>query len=927
MPEWKNEIKDRLANLNLEPAREAEIVEELSQHLNDRYAELRASGATDEEAAGAAFAELNHGEILERELRRVEPQPCCEPVVLGRKRMNVIGDLWQDLRYGWRTLRKNPGFTIAAALTLALGIGVNTAIFTFFDLALLRPLPVKEPETLVNLEYRGTSGSPFIDYTYLRDHTGVFSDLIASRHTPLWLGGQADSEELLEIAGEVVSDNYFSVLGGGVILGRTFTPEENRTPGEHPLVVLSYSLWQGRFGANPQILGQTVRLNNKPFVVIGVMAPGFFGLGVRRSGLPDVWLPVMMAGAVWPQASDYFSSRQTIGLSLFGRLKPGRTISEAQAEMTMLLDQLDRAYPEIDPKASGSSSKWRKVIASPLGSLLGPINSKGSKGSRWVAFGAILTPTLIVLLIACSNIANLQLARAAARQKEIGVRLCLGASRSRVIRQLLTESILLAILGGGAGLLIAWWTLKAFLASALSLSPLSPMTIDVVKHLVNPDWRMLSFTLLLSFLSAIAFGMVPALQATRNDLVATIKDEGVVFSQRMARSRLRNGLVVAQVSLCLVLLIAAGLLLRGFIRAGVMGEELKTGNLLFVHPGTALAGYDESRARRFCEDLAARLDGSPGVQAVTITSFPPLGTSLFLKREDGRRVYTGYHLIAPNYFDAVGIPIVRGRGISEAEARAGAAVAVVTETTARNLWPDQEPVGKNVMIYLPPNWGTKSGEWILTSHQVVGVARDALILMPTKAESEPLFMYAPLPPRLGMTLLVRTSREAKEMQSSVRSVSRTIDPRVPLHMSFPEDYLEVLARAKTVRILAVLAVSLGLLALSLAAIGLYGVMAYSVVQRTREIGIRMALGAQPRDVLRSVFGQGLRLVGIGVALGAAGGAAVSRVLRAMLFGLSPFDPIAYVSVSLFLVAVALLAIYLPARRAANVDPMTALRHD
>src|SRR5262245_33716981 len=508
MPEWKEEIRQRLASLRLEPTREAEIVEELSQHLNDRYAELRASGATDEEASGEALAALNDGELLERELRRVEPQPCREPVVLGRRRMNVIGDVWQDLSYGWRTLRKSPGFTVVAVLTLALGIGVNTAVYTLFDLAALRPLPVKEPETLVNLDPRRSAGYPFIDYIYFRDHTRVFSDLIASANPILMLGGQTDSEEPQDIAGEVVSGNYFSVLGGSAILGRTFTPEENRTPGEYPLVVLSYALWQGRFGANPQILGQTVRLNNKPFVVIGVMAPGFVGLGARRSRLPDVWLPIMMVGEVWPQIRDYFSSRQTEGLNLIGRLKPGRTITEAQAEMTMLLSQLARAYPEIDPKT--------KVIVRPLGSLLGPINTEGSKGSRWVVLGAILTPTLIVLLIACSNIANLQLARAAARQKEIGVRLCLGASRSRVIRQLLTESILLAILGGAAGLLFAWWTLKAVLASALSFTPFPPTTIDTVKYLVNPDWRILSFTLLLSFLSAVVFGLVPALHATRS---------------------------------------------------------------------------------------------------------------------------------------------------------------------------------------------------------------------------------------------------------------------------------------------------------------------------------------------------------------------------------------------------------------------------
>src|SRR5262245_24384651 len=388
MPEWKNEIKDRLANLNFEPTREAEIVEELSQHLNDRYAELRASGATDEEASGAAFAELNDGELLERELRRVEPRPCREPVVLGRKRMNVIGDLWQDLRYGWRMLRKNPGFAIVAVLTLALGVGVNTAIFTVFDLALLRPLPVKEPETLVNLEYLRSEGYPFADYVYFRDHTQVFSELIASANSRLMLGGQTDSEEPLEIAGKVWSDNSFSVLGGGAILVRIFAPEENRSPGEHPLVVLSYTLWHGRFGANPQILGQTVRLNNKPFVVIGVMAPGFVGLGARRQWLPDVWLPVMMAQEVWPQVRDYFSQREIKWLSLFGRLKPGRTIAAAQAEVDVLFNQLARAYPEIDPKA--------KVIVRALGAVVCEISPKRSTG---VILGDFLITTQILLLI------------------------------------------------------------------------------------------------------------------------------------------------------------------------------------------------------------------------------------------------------------------------------------------------------------------------------------------------------------------------------------------------------------------------------------------------------------------------------------------------------------------------------------------------
>jgi len=828
-------------------------------------------------------------------------------------RLRLMEDVWQDLRYGARMLIKNPGFTVVAVLTLALGIGVNSAIFTLFDLAVLRPFPVKDPETIVNLGYWDKGGYSFTDYVYFRDHTQVFSDLIASSSARLVIGGQTNSEEPQIFLGEMVSDNYFSTLGARTVFGRTFTAEENRTPGQYPLVVLSYALWQGRFGADPNILGQAVRLNTKSFVVIGVMSPDFVGLASRRGKVPDLWLPVMMASEIWPQMKHWFSSREEGFLDLFGRLKDSQTVIEARAEMAVLLSQLSRTYPEINPKA--------RVAIKPLWTLIG---SAQPKGSPWAILGGVLTPTLIVLLIACSNIANLQLARAAARQKEIGVRLCLGASRSRVIRQLLTESILLAILGGSAGLLLAWWSLKAFLVSALSFTPLTLTTISAVKLLLQPDWRILGFTLLLSLLSAVVFGLVPALHATRGNLVAAIKDEGVVFSQRMTRSRLRSGLVVAQVALCLVLLIAAGLLLRGFMQAGTMAQKLKTGDLFTLHPLTAQAGYDQSRARQFGEDLAARLDGLPGIQAMTRVQNSPRGMTLFVKQEDGRHAITYYYQVAPNYFDTVGLPILRGRAMTEEETRAGAAVVVVTEATAQKLWPNQNPIGQS----LPVELGTSTG-WALTPHQVIGVAQDALQdpLMGQEDEAEHLFLYAPLLLRQEFTLLVRTSREASGLRASVRAVAHTLDANLMLRISSLDESFDVAERIKAIKLLSGLASGLGLLALLLAAIGLYGVMAYSVAQRTREIGIRMALGAQPRDVLRMVTRQGLRLVSIGVALGVMGGVAVSRVLRSVLFGLSPFDPIAYVSVSLFLVVVALLAIYLPARRAAKVDPMVALRYE
>src|SRR5262245_37950951 len=897
MPDWKDEIRQRLAGMKLEPTREAEIVEELAQHLADRFAELRTDGATEEEADRAALSELSESELLTKALRRVERTASKDPVVSGaNRRSNMIGDLRQDLRYGLRTLRKSPGFTVVAVLTLALGIGVNTAIFTFFNI-FFEPLA----DTTLRLDW----GKPqsvwfsFPDYAHLRDHAQSFSGLIASgEREQMALASQAAAEEPQRIRGQFVSDNFFPILKLNAALGRTFTPEENRAPGQSPVMILSYDFWQRRFGGEAGIIGRTLWLNRKPFVVVGVVAREVGPLDKAT----DVWLPLMMkadlASGGISKKENWFGSRDIEWLRISGALKPGRSQEEANGEMALLGSQLVSAYPRKDSQATVRALRWEETRGNNL----------------WQVMGIVMGASMIALLVACSNVANLLLARASIRQHEIGVRLCLGASRGRLIRQLLTESFLLAASGAVAGLLIAWWSLRV-------LGVYFQDDLGALLPTLTPDWRVLIFTILLSVCAGVAFGLVPALRATRPDLATAVKGEGSVSGLRLTHNRLRNGLVIAQVSLSLVLLVGAGMLLRGLIRAGDLNPGFDASKALVVEPRVDLSDYDQTRARAFHRDLASRLEALPGVKAVTWARSIPLSG---MRRDrialpggvtqPGSGPLLAFHnSVAPNYFAAFGIPIVRGRGFTEEEARAGAEVIVVDETTAQRLWPNQEPLGQ--LLQTRPNAGFA---------QVIGVARNARIQF---GDSIPLFFYRPLSQLETASLMVHTSLGALGMKALAQAEARALDPVLLIETYTVAEAANSFWQVRAVRDASLLASVLGLLTLLLASIGIYGVLAYTVNHRTREIGVRMALGASYRNVLRLILGQGLRLVGIGGAIGLAGGAALSRLLSSMLFGLSPFDPVAYVSVSLILAIVALVAIYLPARRAARVDPMVALRHE
>src|SRR5262245_1456861 len=813
----------------------------------------------------------------------------------------------QDIRYAVRMLVKNPGFTVVVVFTLALGIGVNTAIFTLFNRQ-LRPPPITDPDAVVRLEYHATQknwGFSFPDYLFFRDQTQVLSGLVACSDEQFLLGSQTAAAEVEEVAGEFVSHNYFSVLGVNPIHGRTFTAQDSSAAGKEPVVVLSHQLWQRRFGGDPNIVGQTLLLNNKTFVVIGVMGRGLAGI---RGGETRLWLPLTMRTEMLTvyhegttaEERNWFGSRSFQWLDVYGRLKPGMTMKEAQAETRVLTSQLMRAWPEIDPQA---------------GVDVGPAQRR-EKG-LWQVMSIVMSATGIVLLIACSNITNLLLARATQRQKEIGIRLCLGATRRRVMRQLLTESLLLAGLGGIAGLLVSSWCLQ-------SVVFFWGLDSDDSAIYLRPDSRVLTFAIVATLLSGILSGLAPALRATRPDLIATTKDDASALGPSLTRSRLRNGLVVAQVALSLVLLIPAGLLVRGLWRALAIDPGYETKKALLVGYSLELSGYDDARARRFHQELVDRLKAIPGVQSVILGGSPFHGAgSVTLPDVEaydstGRQRHNGY-LVSPGFHAASGIQLTRGREFREEEARAGAQVVVVSEATARRLWPGEEPIGKMLRV--------QSGK---AAHlaQVVGVARDAQTSQ--FGEIPPVFAYVPLVQRQwqDLSLLARTSRDANEIKPLVRATAREMEPTVRLWLYTPE---EEFANAKqgymATRAASQLASALGLLALLLATIGVHGVMAYSVSQRTREIGIRMALGADRRDAMRLVLGQGLRLVGIGAALGFAGGVAVSRAISIMFYGLSPFNPPTYLSLALLLAAVAVSAIYLPARRAATVDPMVALRHE
>jgi putative ABC transport system permease protein len=900
MPDWKHEIRGRLAGAQLGPTREAAIIEELAQYLEDHYAELLTGATSEAEAYRQTVAELNGSELLARELRRVGRQVTPEPVWMGtNRRTNMIMDLWQDLRYGARMLLRQPGFTLIAVLTLGLGIGANTAIFSVVNAVLLRAFPYGDADRLVIMwekearnEQNVISPANFFDW---REQQSVFTELAAFNDTRNSLSGDGAPEE---IVGQVATDNLFSVLGVNALLGRTFTPEDSK-PGQNAVVVLSYGLWRRRFGADPNVVGRKVILNAVDHTVIGVMPPDF-KWHVRKNSqtgqAAELWTP-------WAISSGFKQFRGRF-ICAVARLKNGVTLSQARAEMGVIAARLEERHKQFNRGYSVNLVPLREQFAGEI------------RRALLVLMGAVG----FVLLIACANVANLLLARAASRQKEIAVRAAMGANRGRIARQLLTESVLLAALGGGAGLLLAW-------LGASALVKLSPPELGDFQN-VEISVPVLGFTFVMAVLTGVIFGLAPAFEASNIKLNDTLKEAGRSLAGASRSQRLRGALVVAEVALALVLLVGAGLLTRSFLRLQGVETGFNARKVLTMRVALPSSSYnDDAKRINFFTQALERMRTLPGVEAVGAINFTPflgLGSSTGFDIEgrsksspDQADGGTGVCITDQNFFRALQIPLKRGRLFTEQEVREQRNVVVINEALARKYFPNEDPLGKRIKIMMrPPH----------TPTEIIGVVEDMKHTQLDRA-AEPM-SYWPIAqlPYPFMTFVLRARGDATAVTAAARNVIQTLDPQQPVGEARTLDSLvgNSIARQRfNTLLLAVFAV----VALSLSAIGIYGVMSYSVTRRTHELGVRVALGASARDVLKLVLRQGMKLALAGVGIGLLGALALTRLLKTLLFGVSATDPLTFALIALSLALVALLACYLPARRATKVDPMAALRCD
>jgi predicted permease len=842
------------------------------------------------------------------------------------QRERLEEDMFQDLRYGLRMLGRTPVFTTVAVLSLMLGIGANTAIFSLINAVLLKTLPVKNPEQLVLLRWvsgpkmppkslsggldttngqRTSTSFSYPAFEQFRDNNEVFSDTLAFAELERLNVGIDGQSELA--GGQVVSGEYYSALGVRAAVGRTITQDDDKASDPQPVAVISYAYWQRRFGRDQDVLGKVIYLNGSPFTIIGVSQQGFNGT-LQVGSAPEITVP-MAAEAILTKADPALGQPDYWWLQIIGRLKPGVSQEQARANLDVLYQQ---SVAEIQ-KPSDENTDVTRLEVTPGGRGLNDTRKEFLQ-----PLFILMVVVGLVLAIACVNIANLMLARAATRRKEIAVRLALGASRLRLIRQLLTESTLLAMIGGALGLILAYWG-KGFLLTLLS-NRSNSLTLDL-----SPDARILGFTAAVSLLTGIAFGIAPALRATRVDLTPALKDNARSVSK--GKSLLGKVLLVAQVAMSLLLLIGAGLFVRTLQNLGNVDLGFNRQNLLLFKIDPTLNGYKGAQVASLYRQMTERIEAIPGVRSVSLSRYALISSSAMIRNVSvpgytpppGEKKYVYVQKIAPNFLDTMEIPLLLGRNLSARDDEASHKVALINETFARTYFPDENPVGRRI------SFDTRNNTDPI---EIVGVSRDAKYSQ-VRGETPPT-VYTPYLQNISglgqMTFAVRTAGDPTEMIAAIRQAAQAVDSNVPLFdlKTQSEQVDQALAQE---RLFARLSAFFGLLALLLACIGLYGIMSYSVARRTHEIGIRVALGAQPGNVLWLVMRETLLLVLAGVAIGVPVALAAAKVISSMLFGLTATDPVTIFIAMFLMMGVGAFAGYLPARRASRVDPIVALRYE
>ncbi|MEJ2007756.1 MAG: ABC transporter permease [Acidobacteriota bacterium] len=812
-----------------------------------------------------------------------------------------MSTILQDLRYGLRMLAKNPGFTAVAVLTLALGIGATSTIFSWIDSTLLNPIPgVTHTSDLVTVMRGKVSEHPtppfsYPDYVDLRNDNRSFSGLLAYHDDFISLTGVGKPQR---IYGALTSANYFKVLGVKPVLGRGFLPDEETTPGGGPVVVISYALWQSHFGSDPSIIGRVIHLNRHPYTIVGVAPPHFEGC---KSGLrDDAWIPLVMDPEVW--GSNRLEQRGTFWLNVLGRLRSSVTRQQAAEELNMVMQQIAARTANIErgPDQITLDPLWRSPF--------------GANVYLYKTLPLLLGLAAVLLLLACTNVANLLLVRMVPRRREIALRQAMGASRWRLVRQLMVESLLLALAGGATAMLLTTWSAGTF---ASFFPPTTfPLTING-----QANQSVLLATLAISVVAAVVFGTLPALRASHLAPVAVLKEEGGRVSAGIHRSRLSGALVVAQISLSLLLLIAAGLFARSFQNEQDANPGFDPNHVLLASYGLGPAGYSRAQGIAFDQQLLNMLQALPGVKSATLADFSPLSFTVHSdpvlpqgyvpKPHESMEIDRG--IVAPDYFETLRTPLVAGRGFTAQDNEKSQLVAIVNQEFCKRYWPGQDPIGRQVRYY-----GRE--------YTVVGVARNAKYRLLHYASAPMIFLPLYQDYSDAAVIHLRVAGDPEAFTSVVEKTVAEIDSNLPLYnvttLKASMQFGSVFERIATM-----LVGSFGLLALLLAAVGIYGVVAFATRQRTHEIGIRMALGAPKSDILKMVLGQGFKLAIVGVIIGVAGALALTRFLASMLYGVKPTDPLTFVAVSFALTGVALAACYVPARRATKVDPMEALRYE